>query len=64
MSDVVNLRRERKRRAQAQAAQKAHEKRHFYGRSRAEKTVQALEKARAFKDMEGKKINGSEPSTS
>lgn len=47
MAEIVNLRRARKQRARAAAASAAQQQRLLHGRTKAEKQLQELEKARA-----------------
>ncbi|MBR0559909.1 DUF4169 family protein [Neokomagataea anthophila] len=64
MTNVVNLRRERKRRLREEDVKKADANRLFYGRSRGEKQQSALEKERFSKMMDGKKRDDSEGASS
>nr|WP_294915069.1 DUF4169 family protein [uncultured Neokomagataea sp.] len=64
MTNVVNLRRERKRRLREEDVKKADANRLFYGRSRSEKQLSSLEKERFSKMMDGKKCDDSDGASS
>jgi hypothetical protein len=56
MGDIVNLNRFRKARAKAEQVRQAEENRRLHGRDKAEKRRGTKEKARAERDLEGKKL--------
>ncbi|MFT8950762.1 MAG: DUF4169 family protein [Gluconobacter sp.] len=56
MSDVINLRRERKRRKSAEDAKEAETNRRLYGRTKGRKMADMLEKRRSEALLDGKKI--------
>ncbi|NGP17643.1 DUF4169 family protein [Devosia aurantiaca] len=55
MADIINLRNVRKQKARADKDAKASENRVLFGRTKAEKLKDAMEKARADKHVEGHK---------
>ncbi|MEJ5116006.1 DUF4169 family protein [Gluconobacter cerinus] len=56
MSDVINLRRERKRRKSVEDAKEAETNRRLYGRTKGQKMADMLEKRRSEALLDGKKI--------
>ncbi|GBR51943.1 hypothetical protein AA106555_0740 [Neokomagataea thailandica NBRC 106555] len=60
MNNVVNLRRERKKRLREEDVKKAEQNRIFHGRTLSEKRLSSLEKERFEKILDGKKRNDSE----
>ncbi|MFT8354956.1 MAG: DUF4169 family protein [Gluconobacter japonicus] len=60
MSDVINLRRERKRRKSVEDAKQADTNRRLFGRTKGEKMAEKLEKQRLEASLDGKKILSSE----
>ena len=60
MVEIVNLRRERKRQARAEAARAAGENRVRSGRTKAERAADVLEKARVGAVVDGARLEGEE----
>ncbi|GBR06327.1 DUF4169 family protein [Gluconobacter cerinus] len=60
MSDVINLRRERKRRKSVEDAKEAETNRRLYGRTKGQKMADMLEKRRSKALLDGKKIFSAE----
>lgn len=60
MSDVTNLNRFRKSRAHKEKRRQAAENRARYGRSKAEKLISNLNKARAHDHIEGHKLDNND----
>ncbi|GBR18773.1 DUF4169 family protein [Gluconobacter sp. NFX36] len=56
MSDVINLRRERKRRKSVEDAKDAETNRRLFGRTKGQKMADSLEKKRLKTLLDGKKI--------
>jgi hypothetical protein len=56
MGDVVNLRRARKKAAREQAERKASANRLLYGRTKAERELEAKREAKASRDLERHRI--------
>ncbi|QEH96603.1 DUF4169 family protein [Gluconobacter thailandicus] len=56
MSDVINLRRERKRRKSVEDAKDAETSRRLFGRTKGQKMTDSLEKQRLKTLLDGKKI--------
>ncbi|MBS1049156.1 DUF4169 family protein [Gluconobacter japonicus] len=56
MSDVINLRRERKRRKSVEDAKDAETNRRLFGRTKGQKMLDSLEKQRLKTLLDGKKI--------
>ncbi|KXV39865.1 hypothetical protein AD942_08625 [Gluconobacter japonicus] len=56
MSDVINLRRERKRRKSVEDAKDAETNRRLFGRTKEQKMADSLEKQRLKTLLDGKKI--------
>ena len=56
MSDVINLRRERKRRKSVEDAKGAETNRRLFGRTKGQKMADSLEKQRLKTLLDGKKI--------
>lgn len=56
MGEVINLNRARKTRAKAEDKARAAANRVVHGRSKSEKTLSALERHRAEKQMDGQKL--------
>ncbi|GAD11387.1 MULTISPECIES: DUF4169 family protein [Gluconobacter] len=56
MSDVINLRRERKRRKSVEDAKDAETNRRLFGRTKGQKMADSLEKQRLKTLLDGKKI--------
>lgn len=56
MGEIINLNRARKARAKAEDKALAAANRAAYGRSKAEKTLFALDRQRAEKQLDGKKL--------
>ena len=56
MAEVVNLRRERKRRERAEASQAASENRVRHGRTKAERTNDAETRTQAIKGLDARKL--------
>jgi hypothetical protein len=61
MADIVNLKDFRKSRARAEAEAKAAENRVRFGRTRDERSRKALEEQRAKRELEGSKLERSDP---
>ncbi len=57
MSEIVNLRQAKKRRARAEKEAKAAANRTQFGRSKAERKKTATERARDKRDLDGKKLD-------
>ncbi|EHH69299.1 DUF4169 family protein [Gluconobacter morbifer] len=57
MSDVINLRRERKRRKSVEDAKLAEANRRLHGRTKGQKTAEKKEKQRFESFIEGRKIS-------
>lgn len=57
MGEIVNLRRERKRRVRAQAAEQAAEMRARHGRTRAEREAEAGDAARLGTALDGARLD-------
>jgi hypothetical protein len=55
MSEIVNLRQAKKRRARAEKEAQAAANRATFGRTKAERKQTAAERARALRDLDGKK---------
>ncbi|MFD2646411.1 DUF4169 family protein [Devosia albogilva] len=55
MADIINLRTVRKQKARADKAVTAEQNRRLHGRSKADKQLDAAEKARAERQIEGHK---------
>ena len=53
MADLINLRRARKAKVRAEGEQTASEKRRLFGRTKAEKLVEATERDRTERAIEG-----------
>ena len=64
MSNVVNLRMARKRKARAQKEQAAGENRALHGRSKAEKSRDRMQAEKAASFVEGHRLERSDPSKS
>ncbi|MGB0749360.1 MAG: DUF4169 family protein [Magnetospiraceae bacterium] len=64
MSNLINLRQERKRRQRQEKAAQADENRTRHGQTKATKRTHSLEQARADRELEGKRREGpdTEPS--
>lgn len=58
MAEIVNLRTARKGKARAEARAKADENAARFGRTKAQKAVEAAEAARARAELDGKKRDG------
>jgi hypothetical protein len=56
MAEIVNLRRAKKQRRRAEAAQAAEQQRLLHGRTRAEKQLQKLEKSRTDQTLRGAQL--------
>lgn len=56
MAEIINLNRARKNRAKAADLARAAQNRITYGRSKDEKRIAETERARALKDLDGKKL--------
>lgn len=61
MGDIVNLRRVKKQRARAAAAQHAAENRSLHGRTAAEKIAERLDRARVARALDGARKDDSKP---
>ncbi|GBQ92094.1 DUF4169 family protein [Gluconobacter albidus] len=57
MSDVINLRRERKRRKGAEDAKVADANRRLYGRTKGQKLAENMEKQRLKSLLDGRKLS-------
>ena len=61
MSEIVNLRQARKRRSRAEKEAQATANRAQFGRGKAERKQIAAERAKAARDLDGKKLPGAKP---
>lgn len=61
MAEIVNLRRARKQRERREAAAKAEQSRLLHGRTRAEKQLIRLEKARVEAALRGARLEPDDP---
>lgn len=57
MAELINLNRARKARARAAAGETAAENRVRFGRTKAEKVLETARKAKAARELEGKKLD-------
>jgi len=57
MASVVNLKRFRKQKARAAKEQRAAENRALYGRNKQERQAETIERHRADRELEGKKLD-------
>ncbi|GBR45604.1 DUF4169 family protein [Gluconobacter roseus] len=62
MSDVINLRRERKRRKSVEDAKLADANRRLHGRTKGQKLAETLEKQRIQALLDGRKLSSGAPS--
>ncbi|MDE7539077.1 DUF4169 family protein [Gluconobacter sphaericus] len=62
MSDVINLRRERKRRKSLEDAKVADANRRLYGRTKGQRVVETLEKQRMQALLDGRRLSTGAPS--
>jgi len=61
MADVVNLNRFRKKKAREERAKQADTNRRLHGRTQAEKDRERVERARAARALEGKRLQAEAP---
>lgn len=58
MAEIINLRQARKHKARAEKERQAADNRVRFGRTKAERRLSELEKARADRDLDGKRRDG------
>lgn len=61
MAEIVNLRIARKRRDRAEKEREAARNRALHGRTRAQKTAEAAERARSLALLDGHRLDGARP---
>lgn len=61
MAEILNLRAARKRRDRAEKEREAERNRTLHGRTKAEKTAEAAERARSLALLDGHRLDGATP---